>query len=142
MLTGIYTLQSGFWFSPTAANTIGIESGGVRADRLGNGNLPAGERTRLHWFDTNAFVSPVGFRYGTAGRNILEGPGLKNLDLGILKDFNFTEKHRLQFRGEFFNSLNNVNFGLPTANVTSPAYGTIGSAGSSREIQFGLKYLF
>jgi len=142
MLTGIYTLQSGFWFSPTGANTIGIESGGVRADRLADGNLPSGDRTRLHWFDTSAFASPVGFRYGTAGRNILEGPGLKNLDLGILKDFNFIERHRLQFRGEFFNSLNNVNFGLPTANVTSPAYGTIGSAGSSREIQFGLKYLF
>ncbi len=142
MLTGIYSLQSGFRISPTAANTIGIESGGVRADRLGNGNLPAGDRTRFRWFDTAAFAAPVGFRYGSAGRNILEGPGLKNFDLGILKDFNFTERHRLQLRGEFFNTWNHVNFGLPTANVNSPAYGTIGSAGSSREIQFGIKYLF
>jgi len=81
ILTGIFTGQSGFFFSPTAPNTIGIENGVVRADRIGNGNLPTSERTRLHWFDTAAFVAPTGFRYGTAGRNILEGPGLKNLDL-------------------------------------------------------------
>jgi len=142
MITGIYTAQSGFWFSPTAPNTIGIESGGVRADRVGNGNLPSSERTRLRWFDTAAFVQPVGFRYGTAGRNILEGPGFKNFDLGLLKDFNITESQRLQFRSEFFNTFNNVNFGLPANNISAGNYGTIAGAGASREIQFGLKYIF
>ncbi len=142
MVTGIFTVQSGFWFSPTAANTIGIESGGVRADRLADGNLPGDQRARLRWFNTAAFVPVTGFRYGTAGRNILEGPALKNFDLGVHKDFRLFETHRIEFRGEFFNSLNNVNFGLPTANVTSPAYGTIGSAGASREVQFALKYVF
>lgn len=141
-LTGIYTLQSGFYFSPTAPNTIGIESGVVRADRLGAGNIAPSQRTRLRWFDTAAFAAPVGFRYGTAGRNIVEGPALKNFDLGILKNFRISENHRVQFRSEFFNTWNHVNFGLPVGLVTSPAYGTIGGAGASREIQFGLKYLF
>jgi hypothetical protein len=140
--TGIFTGQSGFWFSPSAPNTIGIESGGVRPDRVANGNLPTDQRTRLHWFDTNAFVAPVGFRYGTAGRNILEGPGLQNFDLGVLKDFHFTERHRLQFRWELFNALNHTNFGLPSGNVAATSYGTISSANPSRQIQFALKYVF
>ncbi len=142
ILTGIFTGQSGFFFSPTAPNTIGIESGTVRADRIANGNLPTSERTRLRWFDTAAFVAPTGFRYGTAGRNILEGPGLKNLDLGILKDFRLRESHKIQFRAEFFNAFNFVNFGLPSGSIAAANYGTIASAGASREIQFALKYIF
>jgi hypothetical protein len=147
-ITGIYTLQSGFFFSPSAANTIGIENGGVRPDRLRDGNLTVGERTRLRWFDTGAFAAvPTGqYRFGTAGRNILEGPGLKNFDLGILKNIRLHELRQLQFRAEFFNTFNNVNFGLPNGNITSTAIGTIGStiggSGANREIQFGLKYLF
>jgi len=142
MLTGMFSAQSGFFMSPTAPNTIGIEAGTVRANRIGKGNLPVAERNRLRWFDTAAFVAPVGFQYGTAGRNILEGPGLKNLDLGILKDFRITESHKLQFRAEFFNAFNNVNFGLPSANIAAAPYGTIASAGASREVQFALKYIF
>lgn len=142
ILTGIFSAQSGFFFSPTAPNTIGIESGTVRADRLGKGNLPTGERTRLRWFDTAAFAAPIGFRYGTAGRNILEGPGLKNLDVGILKDFQIGEKHKIQFRTELFNAPNFVNFGLPGGNIAAANYGTIASAGASREVQFALKYIF
>ena len=142
ILTGIFITQSGFFFSPTAPNTIGIESGGVRADRIRDGNLPTSERTRLRWFDTGAFVAPTGFRYGTAGRNILEGPGLKNLDLGILKDFRISERHKIQFRAEFFNAFNFVNFGLPSGSITAANYGTISAAGASREIQFALKYIF
>ena len=142
-VNGIYTLQSGFFFSPTTSrNTANSERGCCRADRLGDGNLPAGERTRLRWFDTAVFVQPAAFRYGNAGRNILEGPGLKNFDLGLIKNTSIREGHVIQFRAEFFNAWNNVNFGLPDSNIASGAYGTISSAGLSREIQFGLKYLF
>ncbi len=142
MLTGIFSAQSGFFFSPTVPNTIGIESGSVRPDRLRNGNLPSSERDRLRWFDVSAFVPPTGFRYGNAGRNILEGPGLKNFDLGVLKDFHITERQKLQFRAEFFNAFNFVNFGLPAGNIAAATAGTIGSAGASREIQFALKFVF
>ena len=142
-LTGIYTLQSGFWFSPTTSvNSANTESGTLRPDRLRNGNLPTDQRTRLHWFDTTAFVQPGAYLFGNAGRNILEGPGLKNFDLGLLKDTPITERQKLQFRAEFFNAWNNVNFGLPAANIAAGTVGTISSAGPSRDIQFGLKYIF
>ena len=142
-VTGIYTLQSGFWFSPTTSrNTAGTEAGTLRADRLSNGNLPPDQRTRLHWFDTSAFAQPGPYLFGNAGRNILEGPGLKNFDLGLLKGTNITEHQTLQFRAEFFNAWNNVNFGLPAANIAAGNVGTISSAGTSRDIQFGLKYIF
>jgi Carboxypeptidase regulatory-like domain/TonB dependent receptor-like, beta-barrel len=142
-VNGIYTLQSGFFFSPTTSrNTANSERGCCRADRLRDGNLPSSERTRLKWFDTGAFVQPAPFRYGNAGRDILEGPGLKNFDLGLIKNTSIREGHVIQFRAEFFNAWNNVNFGLPDSNIASGAYGTISSAGFSREIQFGLKYIF
>jgi hypothetical protein len=142
-LTGIYTLQSGFWFTPsTSINTAGIESGTLRPDRLTNGNLASGQRTRLHWFDTAAFVQPGAYLFGNAGRNILEGPGLKNFDLGLSKNTLITERQTLQFRAEFFNAWNNVNFGLPASNVAAGNVGTISSAGASRDVQFGLKYIF
>ena len=86
-------------------------------------------------------MQPAAFRYGNAGRNILEGPGLRSFDLGLIKNTSIREGHVIQFRAEFFNAWNNVNFGLPDSNIASGAYGTISSAGLSREIQFGLKYL-
>jgi hypothetical protein len=142
-VTGIYTLQSGFWFSPTTSrNTAGTEAGTLRPDRITDGNLPSDQRTRLHWFDTSAFVQPGPYLFGNAGRNILEGPGLKNFDLGLLKGTNISERNVLQFRAEFFNTWNNVNFGLPAANIAAGNVGTISSAGTSRDIQLGLKYIF
>jgi hypothetical protein len=143
MVTGIYTLQSGFWFTPTTSqNTAGTESGTLRPNRLGNGNLPDSQRTRLHWFDTSAFAQPAPFQYGSTGRNILEGPGLKDFDLGLLKNSQVGERGSVQFRAEFFNTFNNTNFGIPSANIAASNFGTISSAGPSRQIQFGLKYLF
>ena len=142
-LTGIYTLQSGFWFSPsTSRNTANIEAGSLRPDRVGNGNLPTSQRTRLHWFDTTAFQQPAPFQFGSAGRNILEGPGFKNFDFGLEKNTRIREQQSLQFRAEFFNAWNNVNFGLPAANIAAGNFGTISSAGTSRDIQLALKYIF
>jgi hypothetical protein len=143
MVTGIYTWQSGFWFTPTTSqNTAGTESGTLRPNRLGNGNLSDSQRTRLRWFDTSAFAQPAPFQYGSAGRNILEGPGLKDFDLGLLKNSQIGERSSVQFRAEFFNTFNNTNFGIPNANIAASNFGTISSSGPSRQIQFGLKYLF
>ncbi len=52
------------------------------------------------------------------GRNIVQGPNFWNLDSGLLKDFGITERFKLQFRAEFFNVLNHVNFENPR-NATS-----------------------
>jgi hypothetical protein len=90
-------------------------------------------------------VLPAGTtRFGTAGRNILLGPGLANYDVGLAKNTRFRERYNVQFRAEFFNLFNRANFGTPqrTVNVSAPAFGSISSAFRAREMQFGLKLQF
>jgi hypothetical protein len=144
---GIYTLSSGFPFSPQLgydpSNTG--DQGLVRADRIADGNFSAGKRDPNLWFDINAFPLPAQYTFGNAGRNILIGPGLNILDGSIRKEFATTETQRLEFRAEFFNMLNHPNFAQPDAFIDDGP----GSAGvvtsvalPMRQIQFGLKYRF
>ncbi len=49
---------------------------------------------------------------------------------------------RFQFRAEFFNAFNWVNFNNPVNVLSSPAFGRISSAGDPRLIQFALKYMW
>lgn len=98
-----------------------------------------------HYFNTAAFVKPQLLppgTYGNSGRGILRGPGYHDTDISLLKDFAFTERYRLQFRSEFFNALNQVNFSNPNVTVSSGSFGRIRSAGAARVIQFALKFLW
>ena len=85
-------------------------------------------------------------RFGTAGRNILTGPGLLNVDSGIAKNTHFGPDNRfnVQFRWEVFNGLNHANFNQPArvVNLTAPRFGTLNSAGPARVMQFGLRLEF
>jgi hypothetical protein len=124
---------------------------GTRADRIGLGQLPKEQQTLTRWFDTSAFQAP-GFRqFGNGGRNILSGPGTRQLDASLFKEFYFNEDRarRVEFRAEFFNFTNTPQFNNPAATFGSPGFGQITSAGSPqslqrtpRQIQFGLKVYF
>ncbi|MGI8961291.1 MAG: carboxypeptidase regulatory-like domain-containing protein [Bryobacteraceae bacterium] len=146
-LGGIYTLASGFPFSPLLgydpSNTG--DQGVVRADRIADGNLLRGQRDPNLWFDINAFPLPIGYTFGNSGRNVLIGPGVNLLDGSIRKEFVTTETQRLEFRAEFFNMLNHPNFSLPD-NFIDDGPGAAGVITSvalpMRQIQFGLKYRF
>lgn len=72
------------------------------------------------------FTVPVGnrnetFIAGNAGRNILIGPHIINLDLSVIKNFNIGERAVLQFRVEGYDLLNRANVGAPIGNVFSAA---------------------
>ncbi|MEO7652537.1 MAG: hypothetical protein ABIZ80_18905 [Bryobacteraceae bacterium] len=99
----------------------------LRPDVLRDSNLPTGTRTPQKWFDTRAFVLPTNFRYGNAGRSIINGPGVKS---------------KLQFHFDAFNSTNHTNFSLPGAGIGTPKFGVVGSAVESRDPQFRLKFYF
>jgi hypothetical protein len=90
------------------------------------------------WFDTSVFSQPVTGAYGTVGRNTLDAPGSKGLDLGFSRNIRI-KGQRLQFRGELFNAFNWVNLGSPNTNASSGTFGRITVAGSPRIIQLGLK---
>jgi hypothetical protein len=115
-----------------------------RPDLIGDPRLDTGrDRGQLinRFFNPAAFQAAVG-QYGTAGRNILYGPGSINWDFSGFKYFRATERHRAEFRAEFFNGFNRVNLGAPNATFTSPSFGRILGAGSARVVQFALKYQF
>jgi hypothetical protein len=104
--------------------------------------------TPNRWFDTSPFVVPVG-RFGSLGRNVVIGPGFNNVDFSVIKRTKLTENQLIEFRWEVFDLFNHANFGQPgrvvgTANfgqITNTRFGT-GDSGSSRQMQFALKYKF
>lgn len=100
------------------------------------------------WFDIAPFVVPVG-RFGSLGRNVVIGPGFNNTDFSVIKRTKLTESQVIEFRWEVFDLLNHANFGQPGRVVGSANFGQItntrfatGDSGSSRQMQFALKYKF
>ena len=85
---GIVTLQSGFPFNVTIpGDTANTGVGNQRpnlvhtpTDNCGNGHL-------TNCIDSAAFALPAAFTYGNAGRNLLYGPGLYNVDFSAFKNF-------------------------------------------------------
>ena len=107
------------------------------------GNPNNGPKTASEWFNTQAFQQNTQLgTFGNAGRNIVQAAGLSQWDFGVSKNFRLVESATLQFRGEFFNVLNRVNFGVPNDDISSPTFGQVQSAGAPRQIQFALKLLF
>jgi len=94
---------------------------------------------------------------GNAGRNIIPGPGLTDLDFSIFKDNyikRISETAKIQFRAEVFNIMNHPNFGDPVVGTgaadvldgtgtTIPAVGKLTTTTTdAREIQFALKFIW
>ncbi len=140
-LASLVSIRSGIPFTVTTSGGITNAGGADRPNRIGDGNLPSDQRTIDHWFDTSAFVVQPQYTYGNAGRNILFGPGLRNIDLSLSKSFSITETKRLQFRAESFNFTNTPAFGQPAATLNGLGVGQITTAGDPRRIQFGLKFI-
>jgi hypothetical protein len=108
-----------------------------------------------HYIRTECFAVPNPITLlGDAGRNLLTGPGLRNLDFSLIKNSRIPglpESGTLQFRAEAFNLLNNVNFAAPLATNTlfSQNGAAVGNAGTiqstqttSRQLQFGVKLIW
>jgi len=143
---GILTLQSGLPFSVLATSNAncGCSSGSLRAELIGN-PYPAGFHQNINqWFDPAAFSDPPLEAYGSAGRNIIPGPGLADLDLSLFKKFKLDDKRMFQLRGEYFNILNHPNFLYPTSttDATWNTGGILTQAMPARVGQLALKFTF
>jgi hypothetical protein len=99
-------------------------------------------RTPQCWFNTSAFQQATPGTFGNVGRNTLYGPALQQWDFSALKMIPIHENLNLQFRAEFFNIFNNVNFVLPNNDISSPNFGQITAAQPGRIVQLALKLLF
>jgi len=143
-LSGIVTLQSGLPFTVSQAIGAGIFN---RADFapgfMGSAEMDGSVHSKLNrFFNTSAFAAPAGF--GNSGRNILRGPDQRNVDFSIVKFIPIAESVGAEFRTEFFNIFNTVNFANPNANIAVPA--TLGritaTSAGPRVIQFAFKLNF
>jgi len=112
---------------------------------------PAGGRTPNQWFDVNAYKVAAPLTGGNLGLQALTGPPTKTLDFSIFKDFNVTERWKVQFRSEAFNLFNTPQFSVPGTTLTdSKALGGNGNfgkitssvAGTERRLQFALRLSF
>ncbi|MEZ5353363.1 MAG: hypothetical protein R2762_12060 [Bryobacteraceae bacterium] len=153
---GIITFQDGFP-ATVFCGPGNVQNGGgyCKPDAVQgtNPNLSDSEQTLFRFFNTNAYVDRLGvapgaaqpvFRYGTAARNTVIGPGIASLDMSVNKFFRFREdRQALEFRAEFFNLPNHPIFGQPGTTLRTATYGVIsGTRLDSRQIQFALKYSF
>jgi hypothetical protein len=148
---GILNLRSGFPFTVTLGSdraNNGIDNVQTQRPNLAPGSTFEGAITGdpNRYVDPTAFVlQPSGF-YGNLGRNTLQGPNLRTFDFSILKKTRINERINTEFRGEFFNLFNITNFSPPNATnrvVFTDSFGQLTSTSvSSRQIQFGLKFLW
>lgn len=147
-VNGIWTAQSGSTLGIGATNQSGLFTEAIRANNNGRSAAQSGDaHGRLdRWFDTTVFSQPAAFTLGNMGPLVadLRGHHINNLDASIFKVFRITEKIRLQFRGEAFNSLNRVRFGNPNTTVTAGAnFGRVTTQSNDpKQMQFGLKLIW
>lgn len=135
-------VRSGQPFTPQV-NNVNLNLGEAnRPDRLAKGTVPNPNPDK--WYDAGSFPPvPAGsFRFGNSGRNILDGPGMIQVNSSLYKNFQSGEGRGVQFRWEVFNVLNHSNLHLPAVNVNAPNAATIISAGDPRLMQFGVRCWF
>ena len=147
MVNTMVTWQSGFPFTVSSGRDNSFT--GINRDRAdflgGNPDLgsdrPHGEMV-ARYFDTSLFVTNAVGTFGNSEKNMIRGPRFFNTDVALLKVTNVSQRFGVQFRAEFFNIFNNVNFNAPNSNVASAQFGRITTALDPRILQFGLKLIF
>jgi hypothetical protein len=148
-ISGITSIQGGWPYNPEIfgdPNNDGVW--GDRPNRIGPGILPSSKRSVNKWFETADFVAPdiTGANpqwFGNSGRNILLTPGSTTWDISILKRTRMSKGgNMLEFRVQFFNAFNNVNFQQPNNFLNTSTFGAISGAENAREIEIALKYTF
>lgn len=141
-LQGITRLESGPPFNVTSGRDIANTGrSSQRPNLVGDPN--AGPKTPDEWFNTKAFALPAQYTFGTAGAFITNADGIISIDMGLAKEFRITENHALEFKTEFFNVPNTVNFGDPVGAMNNANFGRITTQRTPpRQIQFNLRYRF
>jgi hypothetical protein len=103
-----------------------------------------------NWFNQSCFTAPGPWEFGDESRvdSSLRGAGINNWDIALYKTTNFGPDNKLglQFRAEFFNAFNRVQFGPPNTaccTANNPGFGIVSSQlNNPRLIQLALKFLF
>ena len=141
-VTSVITLGSGFPLTPGGEDTANITNC-CRPNRDFNVSTELDDPTIDRWFNTAAYSRAPNGTFGTAGRSEIIGPGIKNWDFSLAKEFRFARQPYIEFRMEAFNFLNHPNWGDPSTGITNVNFGRISSTRTDmRQLQFGLKLVF
>jgi Carboxypeptidase regulatory-like domain/TonB dependent receptor-like, beta-barrel len=147
----ILSLISGAPFSIGADDTsLNMPGNTQRADQVGPVTKLGGIGADHPYFSQSSFAGVSEPRFGNSGFNTLRGPGIVNLDLGLFREFKFTERLKLQFRAESFNFTNTPHFANPDGYVgdgsdfmTITGTQNLAREGiDERQFRFGLKFSF
>lgn len=101
------------------------------------------QRSNGYYFNPQSFAdAPLG-QIGNTPRTLCCGPGIANVDLGVHKSFELTERTRLEFRTEVFNLMNHTQFLNPDGNITDGAsFGRVSAARDPRLVQVAVRLTF
>ena len=143
-LSGIVTAETGAPINVTQSTSYQS----TRPDYIGGEAYFADANQTLQYLNRAAFARiPVGManaplRFGSVGRNALRAPGFWNLDLALAKNLQFTERWRLQIRGDMFNSLNHTNFSSVSTAIEAGNFGRFTATRGARVVQFNARLTF
>ena len=148
-LNGVYTYQSGYPLRlGTAANLTNSFGGGSRPNLVAGCKPelsgPAQERLN-RWFDTSCFTQAPAFTFGNVGRTLPDARShsINNFDFALFKNTKITEQVGLQFRTEFFNMFNRVQFNFPGQALGNPQFGIVSSQlNNPRLVQLALRLIY
>jgi hypothetical protein len=144
-LSGILTLFSGMPI-PIYNNTNTSDSfgGSQHPNLVGDPSLGCSDNLN-EWFNVAAFATPASFTFGNMGRTLTscrEG-GQHQWDFSLFKNFNLTERVKLQLRSEAYNLLNTPAWGLPSSSIGSSSAGVVSSQPNpARTINIAAKLIF
>lgn len=149
---GILRLSTGLFLTPTVGPNNLNGSGFQRADAVAGCRSKLDSPTPDRWFNPSCFAIPAQFTFGNAGRNIIEGPGTRNLDFSLFRNLYLSKGETpkmLQLRGEMFNITNTPQFNNPNTTIGVANSGIVAAAGSpssfqriQRQIQIAAKFVF
>ena len=150
-VNGFLTLQSGGPINiRTSGSSLNMPSNTNRPDLIGEGepeilgNIGPGQK----FFDVTRFAPPAPAKFGTVGRNIMQGPGVINLDFSVFRNIDISEGLRLQFRMESLNFTNTPQFVNPNGSFTSSSFAEVTrtspnlSDPQARRFTLGVKLIF
>ncbi len=144
--TNIY--QTGFplaIYQATNNNSI-LGAGVQRPNATGISPVVSGsvESRLTGYINPAAFSSAASYTYGNLARTIdYRGPGMKNWDISLFKNFAITERFNAEFRAEALNAFNSPEFPNPNTKYGSQSFGTITSqVNFSRLLQLGVRFAF
>lgn len=152
---GIATFASGFPLSIVSAAPNDLSTyfgaGTIRpnvtpgCDKAASGSILQHIATGTSVLNTGCFSTPGLFSLGDESRvdPTLRAQGINNWDFSVSKITRLTERVGLDFRAEFFNLFNRVQFAPPNTSFGGPTFGMITSqANNPRQIQLSLRASF